>query len=102
MIVGVSFWPADITRVTVNELGSGESDGLTRGLTTSIFHDGPGGPFYTNFYYGPYHGYQLAGLGPDTLTLNFSGGATDALIAVSEVSGLGCLDCSELDQSANN
>ena len=102
LIVGVSFWPADITSVNVNELGSGQTDVLRRGLATSLFHEGPGGPFYTNFYYGPNHGYQLAGLGPDTLTLNFSGGATDALIAVAEVSGLACLDCHELDQSAYN
>jgi uncharacterized membrane protein YgcG len=34
--------------------------------------------------------------------LNFSGGATYALIAVAEVSGLACLDCQPLDQSAYN
>jgi hypothetical protein len=102
LIVGVSFSPADITGVFVNELGSGQGDVLRRGLPTSLFHDGPGGPFYTNFYYGPNHGYQLAGLGPDTLTLTFSGGATNALIAVAEVSGLACLDCQELDDSAYN
>src|SRR5207237_3722007 len=47
LIVGVSFWPADTTSLCVYELGSGESDGLTRGLANSIFHDGPGGPFFT-------------------------------------------------------
>jgi hypothetical protein len=102
LIVGVSFWPADITGVFVNELGSGQGDVLRRGLATSLFHDGPGSPFYTNFYYGPNHGYQLSGLGPDTLTLTFSGGATNVLIAVAEVSGLACLDCGELDDSAYN
>ena len=102
LIVGLSFSPADVTGVTVNELGSGESDVLKRGLATSILHDDAGGSFFTNFYYGPNHGYQLAGLGPDTLILNFSGGATNVVIAVAEVSGLACLDCGELDQSANH
>jgi hypothetical protein len=104
IIVGVSFSPADITGVTVGEVGGGPSDteSLTRGLATSIIHNGPGGPFYTNFYYGANHGLQLAGIGAGTVTLNFSGGATFALIAVAEVSGLACLDCLPLDQSAYN
>jgi uncharacterized membrane protein YgcG len=104
IIVGVTFSPADITGVTIGEVGGGPADveSLTRGLATSILHDGPGGPFYTNFYYGPNHGLQLAGLSAGTVTLNFSGGATYALIAVAEVSGLACLDCVALDQSAYN
>jgi hypothetical protein len=104
IIVGVTFSPADITGVTIGEVGGGAGDveSLNRGLPTSIFHNGPGGPFYTNFYYGPNHGNQLGGVGAGTVTLNFSGGATYALIAVAEVSGLACLDCQELDQSAYN
>jgi hypothetical protein len=104
IIVGVTFSPADISGVTIGEVGGGAGDveSLNRGLPTSIFHNGPGGPFYTNFYYGPNHGNQLAGIGAGTVTLNFSGGATYALIAVAEVSGLACLDCQELDQSAYN
>jgi hypothetical protein len=104
IIVGVTFSPADITGVTIGEVGGGAGDveSLNRGLPTSIFHNGPGGPFYTNFYYGPNHGNQLAGIGAGTVTLNFSGGATYASIAVAEVSGLACLDCQELDQSAYN
>jgi len=104
IIVGVTFSPADITGVAIGEVGGGAGDveSLNRGLATSILHNGPGGPFYTNFYYGPNHGNQLAGLGAGTVTLNFSGGATFALIAVAEVSGLACLDCQELDQSAYN
>ena len=99
IIVGVTFSPADITGVTIGEAGGGAGDveSLNRGLPTSIFHNGSGGPFYTNFYYGPNHGNQLAGFGAGTVTLNFSGGATYALIAVAEVSGLACLDCQELD-----
>ncbi len=104
IIVGVTFSPADITGVTVGEVGGGPGDveTLNRGLPTSIFHSGPGGPFYTNFYWGANHGLELAGLGAGIVTLNFSGGATYALIAVAEVSGLGCLDCVALDQSAYN
>lgn len=104
IIVGVTFSPADVTGVTIGEVGGGAGDveSLNRGLATSIFHNGPGGPFYTNFYYGPNHGNQLAGLGAGTVTLNFNGGATYALIAIAEVSGLTCLDCQELDQSAYN
>jgi hypothetical protein len=103
IIVGVSFSPADITGVTIGEVGGGsEGQSLSRGLATSIFHNGPGRPFYSNFYYGPSHGNQLAGVGVGTVTLSFSGGATDALIAVAEVSGLACLDCAEFDQSAYN
>ena len=104
LIVGVTFSPADITGVTVGEVGGGPGnvETLTRGLQTSIAHSGPGGPFFTNFYYGTNHGLQLAGLGAGTVTLNFSGGATYALIAVAEVSGLACLDCAPLDQSAYN
>jgi len=104
IIVGVTFSPADITGVTIGEAGAGPGDveSLNRGLTTSILHDGPGGPFYTNFYYGPNHGNQLGGVGVGTVTLNFSGGSTFALIAIAEVSGLTCLDCQELDQSAYN
>src|SRR4029077_4364190 len=104
IIVGVTFSPADITGVTIGEAGAGPGDveSLNRGLTTSILHDGPGGPFYTNFYYGPNHGNQLGGVGVGTVTWNFSGGSTFALIAIAEVSGLTCLDCQELDQSAYN
>jgi hypothetical protein len=104
IIVGVTFSPADITGVTVGEVGGGPADveSLTRGLATSILHDGPGGPFYTNLYYGTNHGLQLAGLGAGTVTLNFSGGSTYVLIAIAEVSDLACLDCQALDQSAYN
>ena len=105
IIVGVTFSPADITGVTVGEVGGGPGDveTLNRGLPTSIFHSGPGGVFYTNFYYGPSgDGFQLGSVGAGTVTLNFSGGATYALIAVAEVSGFACLDCEPLDQSAYN
>lgn len=104
IVVGVTFSPADITGVTIGEAGGGPADveSLTRGLATSILHDGPGGPFYTNFYWGTNHGLQLAGLGAGTVTLNFSGGSTYALIAIAEVSDLACLDCVALDQSAYN
>ena len=45
IIVGVTFSPADITGVTIGEVGGGPADveSLTRGLATSILHDGPGG-----------------------------------------------------------
>src|SRR5882762_10171141 len=88
LIVGVSFWPLDISSVT-----DGSGDAFTRGLTTSIYHNVNGSATYTNFYYAK----STAG-GTSSLTLNFSGGSTYLLVAVAEVAGL---DPSvPLDQSA--
>jgi len=46
IIVGLSFWPLDISSVT-----DGSADTFTRGLATSIFHNVSGSGMYTNFYY---------------------------------------------------
>ena len=78
LIVGVSFWPLDISSVT-----DASGDVFTRGLPTSIFHDVSGSATYTNFYYAK----STAG-GATSLTLNFSGGSTYLLVAVAEVAGL--------------
>jgi fibronectin type 3 domain-containing protein len=91
VIVGVSFWPGDITSV----------GGFNRGLATSIYHDAPDGPFYTNYYTGVVNN-DLGTNTPATLTLNFSGGATHALIAVAEVGYSHSLDDHTVIQSAFN
>jgi hypothetical protein len=104
VIVGVSFRPADITGVTVGEVGSPSGQSLTRGLAMSILHNVSGSNFYTNFYY-LHHGYGGVSINPGTVTLNFSGGPTSALIAIADLPGsfgISCLDCQELNQSAFN
>jgi len=78
IIVGLSFWPLDISSVT-----DGSGDTFTRGLATSIYHNVSGSATYTNFYYAK----STAG-GTTSLTLNFSGGSTYLLVAVAEVAGL--------------
>jgi hypothetical protein len=88
LIVGLSFWPADITSVT-----DGSGDLFTRGLTTSIFHNTPGSGDYNNFYYA-----KSAAGGTTSLTLKFSGGSTYLAVAVAEVAGLN--PSAPLDQSA--
>ena len=87
LIVGVSFWPLDISSVT-----DGSGDTFTRGLATSIYHDVSGSATYNNFYYAK----STAG-GTTSLTLNFSGGSTYLLVAVAEVAGLD--PSSPVDQS---
>jgi hypothetical protein len=87
LIVGVSFWPLDISSVT-----DGSGDTFTRGLATSIFHNVSGSAIYNNFYYAK----STAG-GATSLTLNFSGGSTYLLVAVAEVAGLN--PSTPLDQS---
>jgi hypothetical protein len=87
LIVGMSFWPLDISSVT-----DGSGDVFTRGLGTSVFHNVNGSATYTNFYYAK----STAG-GTTSLTLNFSGGSTYLLVAVAEVSGLD--PAAPLDQS---
>ncbi len=87
VIVGVSFWPLDISSVT-----DGSGDTFTRGLATSIYHDVSGSATYNNFYYAK----STAG-GTTSLTLNFSGGSTYLLVAVAEVAGLD--PSSPVDQS---
>jgi hypothetical protein len=88
LIVGVSFWPLDISSVT-----DGSGDTFTRGLTTSVYHNVSGSATYNNFYYAK----SIAG-GTTALTLNFSGGSTYLLVAVAEVAGLS--STAPLDQSA--
>jgi hypothetical protein len=78
LIVGLSFWPLDISSVT-----DGSGDVFTRGLTTSIYHNVSGSATYNNFFYAK----STAG-GSTSLTLNFSGGSTYLLVAVAEVAGL--------------
>ena len=78
LIVGVSFWPLDLKSVT-----DSSGDSFSRGITTSIYHNVSQGVMYTNFYYAK----NTAG-GAATITLNFSGGNTYMVAAVSEVSGL--------------
>src|SRR5438477_1846427 len=78
LIVGVSFWPLDLTSFTDNS-----GDAFTRGLPSSIYHNVSQGVLYTNFFYAR----STAG-GATTLTLNFSGGSTYVVAAVSEVAGL--------------
>ena len=90
LIVGVSFWPLDISSVT-----DSSGDTFSRGLPTSIYHNVSQGVMYTNFYYAK----NTAG-GATTLTLNFSRTGTYMLAAVSEVAGLDPL--APLDKSAYN
>jgi hypothetical protein len=78
LVVGVSFWPRDISRVT-----DSSGDAFTRGLATSVYHNVSQGVMYTNFYYAK----NTAG-GATTVTLSFSGGSTYVVAAVSEVAGL--------------
>jgi hypothetical protein len=87
LIVGVSFWPLDISSVA-----DGSGDTFTRGLATSIYHNVSGSAIYNNFYYAK----STAG-GTTSLTLNFSGGSTYLLVAVAEVAGLN--SSTPLDQS---
>jgi hypothetical protein len=87
LIVGMSFWPLDISSVT-----DGSGDAFTRGLTTSSYHNVNGSATYSNFFYAK----STAG-GTTSLTLNFSGGSTYLLVAVAEVSGLD--PAAPLDQS---
>jgi hypothetical protein len=87
VIVGMSFWPLDISSVT-----DASGDVFTRGLGTSIPHDVPGYAMYSNFYYAK----STAG-GATSLTLNFSGGSSYLLVAVAEVAGLD--PSAPLDQS---
>src|SRR6202171_5174147 len=90
LIMGVSFWPLDISSVT-----DGSGDTFTRGLATSIYHNVSGSATYTNFYYAK----STTG-GATSLTLNFSGGSTYLLVAVAEVAGLD--PSAPLDQSGYN
>jgi hypothetical protein len=87
IIVGLSFWPLDITSVT-----DGSGDAFARGLGTSAYHNVNRSATYTNFYYAK----STAG-GTTSLTLNFSGGSTYLLVAVAEVAGLD--PAAPLDQS---
>ena len=90
LIVGLSFWPQDITSAS-----DSSGDTFTRGLTTSIYHNISFSPMYINFYYAK----TTAG-GASSITLNFSGGGTYVLAAVSEVAGLD--HSTPLDQSGYN
>ena len=78
LIVGVSFWPLDVTSVT-----DSSGDSFTRGVATSIYHNVSQGVMYTNFYYAK----STAG-GATSITLKFSGGSTYVVAAVAEVAGL--------------
>ncbi len=90
LIVGVSFWPLDVTSVT-----DSSGDSFTRGVATSIYHNVSQGVMYTNFYYAK----STAG-GASTITLKFSGGSTYMVAAVAEVSGLN--SSAPLDAAAYN
>jgi hypothetical protein len=94
LIVGVSFYPLDITSVT-----DGSGDGFIRGLGTSIFHNTSQGAMYTNYFYAR----NIAG-GTTSLTLQFSGGSTYALVSVAEVAGLssGLVDQSGYNESLSS
>ena len=78
LIVGVSFWPLDLSSVT-----DSSGDSFSRGLTTSLYHNVSQGAMYTNFYYAK----STAG-GASSITLKFSGGSTYVVAAVAEVAGL--------------
>jgi hypothetical protein len=78
LIVGVSFWPLDVSSVT-----DSSGDSFTRGLTSSMYHNVSQGAMYTNFYYAK----STAG-GATSITLKFSGGSTYVVAAVAEVAGL--------------
>jgi parallel beta-helix repeat protein len=88
IIVGISFWPRDISKVT-----DSSGDVFVRGVGTSIYHSVSHGVMYTNFYYAK----STAG-GATSITLNFSGGSTYVVAAVSEVAGLNA--AAPLDRSA--
>jgi hypothetical protein len=90
LIVGVSFWPLDVTSVT-----DSSGDAFTRGLTSSMYHNVSQGAMYTNFYYAK----STAG-GATSITLNFSGGSTYVVAAVAEVAGLN--SSAPLDSAAYN
>ena len=90
LIVGVSFWPLDVSSVT-----DSSGDSFTRGLATSIYHNVSQGAMYTNFYYAK----STAG-GASSITLKFSGGSTYVVAAVAEVSGLN--SSAPLDSAAYN
>jgi hypothetical protein len=85
LVVGTSFWPLDVSAVA-----DSAGDGFTRGLATSPQHNVAQGGFYSNFYFAPTRG------GATSVTVSYSGGATYALIAVAEVSGIA--ETSALDQ----
>lgn len=78
LIVGLSFWPLDISSVS-----DSSGDSFTRGLTTSIYHNVSQGVMYSNFYYAK----NTAG-GATTVTLHFTGSSVYVLAGVTEVSGL--------------
>jgi len=88
LLIGLNFWPADgssvtdVTSVTVSGPRPGSSL-ATRGLTNSILHDVPGSPLYTNYYYVNMTDSESV----QTITINFNGGSTHALVAVAEVRG---------------
>ena len=90
LIVGVSFWPLDLSSVT-----DSSGDSFTRGLTTSLYHNVSQGVMYTNFYYAK----STAG-GASSITLKFSGGSTYVVAAVAEVAGLN--SSAPLDAAAYN
>ena len=87
LIVGMTFWPLDISSVT-----DGSGDTFTRGLTTSVFHNVPAAACTPTFITPN----QLPAA-PHSLTLNFSGGSSYLLVAVAEVAGLD--PSAPLDQS---
>jgi hypothetical protein len=78
LIVGLSFWPLDISSVT-----DSSGDSFTRALTTSIYHNVSQGVMYTNFYYAK----STAG-GATSITLHFTGSSVYLLTAIAEVAGL--------------
>jgi hypothetical protein len=90
LIVGVSFWPLDVSSVT-----DSSGDAFTRGLTSSMYHNVSQGAMYTNFYYAK----STAG-GATSITLKFSGGSTYVVAAVTEVAGLN--SSAPLDAAAYN
>ena len=90
LIVGVSFWPLDVSSVT-----DSSGDAFTRGLTSSMYHNVSQGAMYTNFYYAK----STAG-GASSITLKFSGGSTYVVAAVAEVAGLN--SSTPLDSAAYN
>ncbi len=88
LIVGVTFWPVDVTSVS-----DGSGDTFTRGLASPIGHEVYGSVAFSNFFYAK----STAG-GSNSLTLNFSGGSTYLLVSVAEVAGLNT--SAPFDQSA--
>ena len=88
LVVGVSFWPLDISSVA-----DSSGDSFARGLTTSIYHSVSQGVLYSNFYYAK----STAG-GATSITLHFTGSSIYVVAAIAEVSGLD--PASPLDTSA--